>query len=191
MTIIGSYLFMNSNNKNDIVIDNNEFISSIVIVDEDSSTFYVDVKGAVNKPGVYEFSVGNMVIDAISSSGGLKKNASTDNINLSKKLKAEMVIYIKTKSEINPTDVCSCLSCPECICETNNDDNSSENVNHLVNINSATIDELMTISGIGESKAISIINYRNNSPFTKIEDIMNVSGIGESVFNKIKDKITI
>ncbi len=60
-----------------------------------------------------------------------------------------------------------------------------------VALNSATKEELMTISGIGESKAISIIEYREKSPFTKIEDILNVSGIGEALFEKIKAFITI
>lgn len=67
------------------------------------------------------------------------------------------------------------------------DDNNSK----LVNINTATKEELMSVSGIGESKANSIIEYRNKNKFSKIDDILNVSGIGESVFEKIREYITV
>jgi len=67
----------------------------------------------------------------------------------------------------------------------------SNEENKLININIATIDELQTIKGVGESKAKSIIEYRKENKFTKIEDIKNVSGIGDSLFEKIKDYITI
>ena len=60
-----------------------------------------------------------------------------------------------------------------------------------VNINTASKEELMSINGIGESKALAIIEYRNSTKFTKIEDIMNVSGIGESLYNSIKENITV
>ena len=77
----------------------------------------------------------------------------------------------------------------------NNDTKQSEVVsenNTKVNINTADINTLTTISGIGESKAKSIIEYRNTSGnFNKIEDIMNVTGIGESLFEKIKNSITV
>ncbi len=75
--------------------------------------------------------------------------------------------------------------------EEKQDDKKEENSNKLVNLNTATKEELMSISGIGESKAKNIIEYRNKNKFTKIEDILNVSGIGESVFEKIKEYITV
>ena len=73
-----------------------------------------------------------------------------------------------------------------------NNSNNSKTSSNLVNINQADKNELMTLPGVGESKAASIIEYRNkNGNFTKIEDIMKITGIKEGVFNKIKDKITI
>ena len=67
----------------------------------------------------------------------------------------------------------------------------SESNNKMININSATQEELMTLSGIGESKAKDIITYRTENAFTSIEDIKNVPGIGESLFAKIKENITV
>ena len=74
----------------------------------------------------------------------------------------------------------------------NNTDTKNDKTNGVVNINTASIDELMTLSGIGESKAKSIIEYRStNGKFNTIEDIKNISGIGDALFNKIKDNITV
>lgn len=76
--------------------------------------------------------------------------------------------------------------------ETNNEEvNNIEQKNGQVSINNASLEELQTLPGIGEAKAKAIINYRQNNPFTSIEDIMNVSGIGESLFEKIKDSIIL
>lgn len=180
---------------------------------EKTSTVFVDVKGAVNAPGVYELDDGRRVIDAINLAGGLAENADTININLSKKLTDEMYIVIYTKEEIynykknnEESKEVKCASfecvCPDTknnACITNNSNNNqkedeSENqtINDKVSINTATKEELMTLTGIGEAKADAIISYRNeNGLFENIEDIKNVSGIGDSIFEKIKDNITL
>ena len=136
------------------------------------------------------------VNDAIKMAGGLKKGASTDNINLSKTLKNEMVIIIskKLKENIKNTIKNDALpSSSEVIGELKNSDtnNIQNGSNKLISLNKGSLDELMTIPGIGEQKAKQIIEYRNSNAFTSIEDIKNVSGIGESLFEKIKDYITI
>lgn len=179
--------------------DNKEKISesSLVIKEttkESVENFYVDVKGAVKDPGVYLVSDGERVIDAIEKAGGLSRNANTSNINLAQKLESEMVVVVYTNSEIKKKN--SKLSCDTtCNCDVIEINNCIENENsnsNLVNINTASIDELMTLSGVGESKAKSIIAYREeNGNFKTIEDIKNVSGIGETLFLSIKDKITI
>lgn len=158
---------------------------------------YIDVKGSVKNPGVYEFKENDRVIDAIKLAGGLKKNANTDNINLSEKLKSEMVIYVYSDSEIkkgNKALTCNTI-CETKVIEINNCvEESTSNINNtkLININTATIEELQTLPGIGESKAQNIIDYRNtNGKFNSIEEIKNISGIGDSLFEKIKDKITL
>lgn len=173
-----------------------------------SEKFYVDVKGAVKKPGVYEFTDGEKVVDAIEKAGGLKSGATTSNINLSKKLTSEMVIYIFTSKELTTTVkatttttaaacVCETIKVDNCINETDetaaiDDNNNDGNNNDKVNINTASIEELVKINGIGNSKAESIIKYRNeNGSFSAIEDIKNVSGLGDAIFNKIKDYITV
>lgn len=182
--------------------DSEERVSEELVVRETTTKkvvqdFYVDVKGAVKKEGVYLVKEGDRVIDAITLAGGLSKNANTSNINLSKRLKSEMVVYVYTNNEIKKGSVksecdteCNCevLEVNNCV-ESNNETNKNTN---LVNINTASKSELMTLSGVGESKAEAIISYREeNGKFKSIEDIKNVSGIGEAMFEKIKGSITV
>ena len=200
--IIGSIVFLiislilyivNDNKKIEDDIALNITTEKITSKKEEQEKFYVDVKGSVKNPGVYEFEDNDRVIDAIELAGGLTKNANTSNINLSQKLISEMVIYVYSNSEIkNSSEQISCDTiCKPNVIEVNNCV-STNNSNALVNINTATIEELTTISGIGESKAKSIIEYREtNGSFNSIEDLKNISGIGESLFEKIKDKVTI
>ena len=152
---------------------------------------FVDIKGSVNKPGVYKFDINDRVIDAINKAGGLTKNANTNNINLSQKLTNEMVVYVYSDNEIkkgNNKLTCNTL-CENNIIEVNN---CVENTNKdLININTATLEELLTLPGIGESKAKNIIEYREENKFKTIEELKNVNGIGESLFEQIKNKITI
>ena len=162
-----------------------------------TSKVYVDIKGSVKKPGVYQVSADSIVWDVINLSGGFTKNAYTKNINLSQKVKDEMVIYVFSKSEMSKMNntVKTDTACTTNVINYDNcittDKNATETSTSLVNINTASKEELMTVSGIGASKADSIIAYRIKTPFSKIEDIMNVSGIGESLFDKIKKYITV
>jgi len=186
-----------------------EVVEEIAIVKD----FFVDIKGAVNNPGVYKLNENNIVNDAINVAGGLNKYADTKCINLSKKLHDEMVIYVYTKSEtwqiLNNNNNKQTETETNVVCnEVKNDayvtenkieekietdkTNEKEDANALVNINSDDIDKLTTLPGIGESKAKTIIEYRKtNGNFKTIEELKNVSGIGDSTFEKIKDLITI
>ncbi len=168
-----------------------------------------NIKGAVNSPGVYEFDDGERVIDAIEKSGGLLENANTSVINLSKNLFDEMVIVIYTNEEVNEMKEkniiiqyvekeCNCPKLTNDACITSNDDkqeNNNENEkneNKKISLNNASLEELQNISGIGKSKAEAIIKYREeNNGFKDISELMNIKGIGESIFEKIKDSITI
>lgn len=157
---------------------------------------YIDIKGNVKNPGVYEFNENDRVIDAINLAGGLKKNANTSNINLSQKLKSEMVIYIYSNDDIkkNEENMSCDTKCKTEVIEVNNciETNENKNNDEKININTASLEELLKISGIGESKAKNIIEYREtNGKFKNIEEIKNINGIGDSLFNKIKDNITI
>lgn len=188
--------------KEENISDNVEVLSNI----------RVDVKGAVKKAGVYELDRNSRVIDAINLAGGFKSNASTKYLNLSKKISDEMVIYVYTTNQVKSMGIkeeikeeCNCPTVDTSICagsniivsDKNNNTNVKENKNETegsnkVSLNNASKEELMTLSGIGESKALAIIEYRSkNNGFKVLEDIMNVSGIGESLYNKIKDNITL
>lgn len=199
---------------------------------------YCDIKGNVNNPGVYEINNGDTIQDIINLSGGLKKNSYTDNINLSKKVKDEMVIYIFSNSEISKIKELSNCVCEDTYvykeCEEDkklgNEENNSkfeDNVtttndiitepnttiksstttkiikttekinittktNYPININLASIEELLNIKGLGEKKASSIIKYREeHGNFESIEDIKKVDGIGDKLFESIKEFITV
>ena len=173
----------------------------------------VDIKGAVKNPGVYELSDNSIINDVIKKSGGLLKGASTKNINLSKKIENEMVIYIAYKNEFREvtckdnqtreikeeSENVSISSKSALVSNYNNIDannnlldSESSNESILININSATKEELLKIPSIGSSKADLIIAYRlSKGKFNTIEDIKNVSGIGDNLFEKIKNYITV
>ena len=185
IAFISFYLIENRYKKNEIVAEVQEKRSNI---EEDSFTIKVDIKGLIKNPGVYELKENSRVIDAIEASGGLLENASTRYINLSKILKDENVIIINSKEEIE-----SIIKKKDTICETINDacldkddeisntvniekptntedTNQNTELNTLVNINTASLETLMTLNGVGESKAKSIIDYRNKSgSFKNIE----------------------
>ena len=163
----------------------------------------VDVKGEINTPGVYELTSNNTVMDAINKAGGLTKQSDTSNINLSKKLEDEMVIIVYSKSEIKNMQEEDKIKCPPCnnACVTEEDEKakldtdkteSTDTPSGKVNINTASSETLQTLDGIGEAKAKAIIEYRDkNGNFKNIEDIKNVSGIGDSIYEKIKNNITV
>ena len=202
------YLLSREEDNNDIILENE--VKEEVVVDkkeEVTEKVKVDIKGAIKKPGVYELDSNSIINDVIKLAGGLKTNASTKYLNLSKKILDEMVINIYTESEVKkmkePVDVCEVkdqdlTNCDDATIIVTNPDsnkeisNSKEVVDNKVSINDGTKEELMTLSGIGEVKAQAIIDYRNkNGKFSKIEDLMNVSGIGESTYNQIKDNIKL
>ena len=170
---------------------------------EEAEKIKVDIKGEINTPGVYELTKENNVMDAINLAGGLTNKSDTSNINLSKKLKDEMVIIVYSKQEIINMKEKEKITCPPCnnACIEEKDETSKINItekketnesNKKININTANIEELQTLTGIGETKAQNIIDYRNKTGgFKNIEEIKNVQGIGESAFEKIKDNITI
>lgn len=171
----------------------------------------VEIKGAVNRPGVYQVNSESIINDVIKLADGLKKDAYTKNINLSKHVLDEMVIYIYTKNEIAkldeekivyvtvpseckcPTyDINDCLNKGDSVIIPGEKEENNSSDEQKININTASIDELKKINGIGDSKAASIIKYREeNGAFTKTEDIINVSGISQTLYEKIKDFITV
>lgn len=139
----------------------------------------IDVKGAVQKPGVYKAVLGERVIDIIEKAGGITERANSAAINFAMRVTDEMIVYVPSiGEEENNRDVVMAAS-------------SSGNSDQI-NINQATQAELETLPGIGPSKAQAIIEYREtNGPFKAIEDIMSISGFGEKTFEKLKDSIRV
>lgn len=147
---------------------------------EVQNLIYVHLCGAVNNPDVYVVKENTRLVELIELAGGLTKEASSEAVNQAAILLDGEQIYIPTKEEVELGIVGITT------------DNTLDKANGKVNINKATREELMTLPGIGEAKALSIINYRSESgEFKSIDEIKNISGIKDSVYNKISDKITI
>lgn len=167
------------------------------IITEAVETIFIDIKGEIKYPGVYEMQLGDRVIDAVQMAGGFTDEATTDNVNLSKRLKDETVIiipsYLKNYDNITIKNDYEIDSNDDIVqSEETENDEKIESSSNLININTASVVELMSLDGIGESKAKAIIEYRDiNGDFENILDIKNVSGIGESIYEKIKDYITV
>ena len=139
----------------------------------EADCIYVYVTGAVENPGVYIMQTGDRIVDAVEAAGGFTEDAAETEVNLAQILEDEQQIHIPTQEEADAQA-------------------AAEEAAGLVNINTATLEELCTLTGIGEAKAQSIISYREeNGDFSSIEEIMNISGIKEGVYEKIKDQITV
>lgn len=147
-------------------------------IQETQELIYVHLCGEVKKPNVYKVNKEARLIDVIKLAGGLTEEAAGECVNQAAILADGQQVYIPSKAEV--TDKSSYVY----------QELSGEKDASKVNINTADINELLTLPGIGEAKALSIINYRQeHGDFKSIEEIKNISGIKNSVFDKIKDKI--
>ena len=173
-------------NSNDDIIS---YVETTTSSTSELNNFYVDIKGCVVNPGVYLVNENNIVKDVIDMAGGLTKNAYTNNINLSLHVSSEMVIIVNSKKDM--TTSTANVSVPNDAQIKEEKKSNKTTSNGLVNINTASLEELLTISGIGEGKAKSIIEYRSKEKFNTIEDIKRVSGIGDNLFEQIKNYITV
>ncbi|MBB4825785.1 competence protein ComEA [Sporosarcina luteola] len=146
------------------------------------SPVIVDVKGAVNYPGVYALSDEDRLIDAIEAAGGYLPNADSRLLNHAMKLKDELVIYVPEVGEVLEGLPANTIG----------SERESSREDGTVNINTASEQELLTIPGIGPSKAAAIIQYREeHGQFPTEEALMKVSGIGQKTFEKLESFITI
>ena len=202
LSISGYFIYINIPKKEEIKISKEEPIKNTKPEKVEEKKYKVDIKGQINNPGIYEVVISSRVIDVINLAGGLTVNADTSVINLSKKVLDEMIIIVYSKEEVTnfkKTKEIEQQVQNQCV---QKDENSlkndaciSSNNNISTNkiwINNATKEELMTLPGIGESKAKDIIDYRTkNGPFKKLEDLKNIPGIGENVYNNLKENITL
>lgn len=141
------------------------------------TVIFVDIKGAVKNPGVYQMKVGDRVKDALDAAGGLTEEADSQKVNLAKRLEDQMVIVVPKvgeEAEAIPAGVTS----------------KEEAKEGKVNINTATVEELKTLKGVGDKKAEAIIEYRKkNGSFKTKEDLMKVRGIGKKLFESFEERI--
>lgn len=174
--------------------ENFDNVSGSIESTENSKKLYVQIAGAVQSPGVYEMNEGDRVFQVIEKAGGLTEDAYESSVNQAKRISDGDFIRIYTISEAEkymkdgePAGLIENSSKTDAVMP----EDASESAG-LININTASKDTLMTLPGIGESKADSIISYRSEKGlFKSIDEIKNISGIKEKAFAKIKDLITV
>ncbi len=212
---LSCYLIYVSNNQEECFCD--EFENILVTPDDSTSEdvdakenkpLYVEVKGAVLNPGVFAVSDENIINDVIAMAGGFTNNAYTANINLSKRVTDELVIYVYTDSEYqknnsngnsskkedNSYTIDKYIDSSVSIITSSSSDNvsNSSESGSLININTASSEQLTTLPGIGDAKANNIIAYRTEVGYFKtIEELKNVNGIGDATFEQLKSLITV
>lgn len=150
---------------------------------QEDTTITVYVSGEVNSPGLVELPSDSRIADAIKACGDFTPLADKIKINLAQKLTDGMQIQVSSKTPVNNSN--------EQVNDTNSNIPSNNNSSsNLININTATKEDLDTLPGIGPATAQKIIDYRQeHGNFSSIEDIKNVKGIGEAKFSKMQDKI--
>ena len=175
-------------------------------ISEIPETIYVDICGAVTSPGVYELPYGSRVFQAIEQAGGYLPEAAASYLNRAKGLSDGQQVYVPTQAEVDSQRIAATQDGSEVTAENSTETASGQksagedsgeaetasSTEQKIDLNTADVSQLTTLTGVGESKALAIIAYREeNGPFTSAEDIMNVPGIKEGTYEKIKDKIAI
>lgn len=146
---------------------------------EEELSLYVDVCGEVNCPGVYELPKDSRMFRAVEAAGGFTPEACVTGINQAQKLEDGQQVYVPSVEEVQAAENAS-------------GQNAAGSSDGKVNLNTASREELLTLTGIGEVKADSIIRYREEKGgFRSVEELKEVEGIKDGVFQKVKDKIKI
>lgn len=188
MIIITAFLFYGMKEKNDtITVSEGVTAAKEETGEEKTSTggvLYVDVGGAVARPGVYKMNAGDRVFEAVEKAGGLTKKADTSALNQAEEVKDGQKIQIPEKGEN--------AGAPDAGAAESSLSSAASAPGGKININTADSTDLQQLSGVGPATAQKIIDYRTqNGPFKRIDDLKNVSGIGEKTFDKMKENITI
>lgn len=210
LLVVGTVLIYRNFNSNDSSKENIVLNTKKENLDEEEQEevyYQIDIKGEVNVPGIYTVKEGSRVIDVIRLAGDLTEDADTSVLNLSKKVADEMVIIVYSYDEVTgftetlekeKIEQEACLNqngITNDACIGNSEDNTSSSsvvISGKLSLNTATLEELMTLPGIGEAKALAIIQYREEvGAFQSIEELKEVSGIGDAIFDQIKENITI
>lgn len=159
------------------VVETTMLVEKTEVSTTQETVIFVDIKGAVKNPGVYQMKVGDRVKDALDAAGGLTDEADSQKVNLAKRLEDQMVIVVPKVGEEAEEIPAGATS-------------KEEAKEGKVNINTATVEELKTLKGVGEKKAEAIIEYRKkNGSFQTKEDLMKVRGIGKKLFESFQERI--
>jgi len=159
------------------VVETTMLVEKTEVSTTQETVIFVDIKGEVKKPGVYQMKAGDRVKDALEAAGGLTEEADSQKVNLAKRLEDQMVIVVPKVGEEAEEIPAG---------ETRNEATKEGKVN----INTATVEELKTLKGVGEKKAEAIIEYRKkNGSFQTKEDLMKVRGIGKKLFESFQERI--
>lgn len=196
---VGIYFYRTTKDNSEIEITEDNLTTNTAvennneIVEEENNTIVVHITGEINYPGVVVLKEGARVVDAIEAGGGETDEADLSSLNLAYMLSDGEKIYVPNKEETSQES-----QEREYITSAKDNSEQSENgakstgSNFKININTAKQEELTQITGIGESTAKKIIEYRTqNGKFKSIEDIKNIPGIGDSKFNAMKEEITV
>lgn len=194
IVIIVLFVFYITDGKDELIKnqDENIFVEDEVKEEEEATvegmkvedeTIVVEIKGEIVRPAVYRVNKGTIIEDLINKAGGLTENAEISKINRAKEVKDHECISIPNKNEMAAGN------------SSNTNNNSSNEINslrpELIDINTATEEELQKLTGIGPAKSKDIISYREkNGEFKNVEDIKKVKGISDGTFEKIKESIT-
>ena len=159
------------------VVETTMLVEKTEVSTTQETVIFVDIKGEVKKPGVYQMKAGDRVKDALDAAGGLTEEADSQKVNLAKRLEDQMVIVVPIVGEEAEEIPAG---------ETRNEATKEGKVNS----NTATVEELKTLKGVGEKKAEAIIEYRKkNGSFQTKEDLMKVRGIGKKLFESFQERI--
>jgi competence protein ComEA len=146
----------------------------------------VDVKGAVKSPGIFTAQAGDRVIDLISSAGSFTEKADTDKVNFAQIIEDQMVIYVPEIGEEDKGNL------ENIQVGTSGDAVTKGTSGGLVNLNTATQEDLQTLTGIGPSKADAILEYRETvGKFKEVDELKQVTGIGDKTFERLRDSISV
>lgn len=186
--LVGIYLMVNKEPRVDTTMWEETSLTTTAEVATDATKeraetmIYVDIKGAVKVPGIYQLKNQQRIWDALALAGGVSEEADTTQVNYAQKVKDQMIIYVPKKEE----------SVPQSLETLQESAPAQQNQEEKINLNTATEAELQTISGIGAKKAQEIIRFRDEQgPFKTVEELKNVPGIGEKTVERLKDMLTV
>lgn len=196
---VGIYFYRTTKDNSEIEITEDNLTTNTAvennneIVEEENNTIVVHITGEVNYPGVVVLKEGARVVDAIEAGGGETDEADLSSLNLAYMLSDGEKIYVPNKEETSQeSQEREYITSAKDNSEQSEKGAKSTGTNFKININTAKQEELTQITGIGESTAKKIIEYRTqNGKFKSIEDIKNIPGIGDSKFNAMKEEITV